>query len=50
MEMLPRELARLVRHSKRWIPELDTPDYPEPVVDLKESRQQALTEYGNLGS
>lgn len=39
-----------LRYVRRWIPELDTPDYPEPVVDLKESRQEALAEYGKLGS
>lgn len=32
----------------QWIPELATADYPEPVVDLKASRREALDAYGNL--
>jgi deoxyribodipyrimidine photo-lyase len=32
----------------QWIPELATPDYPEPVVDLKASRREALDAYGSL--
>ncbi|MFH5879687.1 cryptochrome/photolyase family protein [Arthrobacter sp. NA-172] len=36
------------RYVGRWIPEWGTPDYPEPVVDLKASRQEALDAYSNL--
>jgi deoxyribodipyrimidine photo-lyase len=30
---------------KKWIPELNTEDYPNPIVDHKEARERALTEY-----
>lgn len=29
----------------RWIPEFETPDYPEPVVSLSDSRARALADY-----
>ena len=48
-----RQLKRFdpnLRYVRRWISELDTADYPEPIVDLKESRQEALAEYGKLGA
>ncbi|MEN0084329.1 MAG: deoxyribodipyrimidine photo-lyase [Leifsonia sp.] len=32
-------------YVRRWVPEWDTEEYPEPVVDLKESRQAALAAY-----
>jgi deoxyribodipyrimidine photo-lyase len=32
-------------YQRRWIPELGTADYPEPIVDLKRSRQDALDAY-----
>ncbi|MET0161921.1 MAG: deoxyribodipyrimidine photo-lyase [Microbacteriaceae bacterium] len=32
-------------YLRQWIPELDTDEYPEPMVDLKESRQAALDAY-----
>jgi deoxyribodipyrimidine photo-lyase len=32
-------------YQRRWIPELDSDDYPEPIVDLKKSRQEALDAY-----
>ncbi|GAA4049214.1 deoxyribodipyrimidine photo-lyase [Arthrobacter methylotrophus] len=32
----------------QWITELGTPDYPEPVVDLKASRREALDAYSTL--
>lgn len=32
-------------YVRRWIPELGTADYPEPIVDLAESRRQALAAY-----
>lgn len=36
------------RYVGQWIPELSTADYPEPVVDLKASRREALDAYGSL--
>lgn len=32
-------------YQRRWVPELGTPDYPEPIVDLKASRAEALAHY-----
>ncbi|WP_165069794.1 cryptochrome/photolyase family protein [Marisediminicola senii] len=32
-------------YQRRWVPELDTPEYPEPIVDLKASRREALDAY-----
>ena len=33
------------RYLHRWIPELDTADYPEPIVDLAQTRRDALAAY-----
>ena len=33
------------RYIKRWVPEFGTDKYPEPIVDLAESRRQALAAY-----
>lgn len=35
-------------YVSRWVPERDTEDYPEPIIDLKESRQEALAHYEQL--
>lgn len=35
-------------YVRRWVPELDTEDYPEPVVDLKASREEALAHYQQI--
>lgn len=35
-------------YVRQWIPEVGTPAYPGPVVDLKASRQEALDAYGSL--
>lgn len=35
-------------YIRRWVPEWGTEDYPEPVVDLKESRQEALAHYDSI--
>lgn len=35
-------------YVRAWIPELETNDYPEPVVDLKESREEALAHYQQI--
>lgn len=32
-------------YIKQWIPEVDTAEYPAPLVDLKESRKRALQVY-----
>lgn len=32
-------------YIRRWIPEYGTPDYPAPIVDLKDSRREALDAY-----
>lgn len=34
-----------LEYQRRWIPELGTDGYPEPIVDLKASRQEALDAY-----
>ncbi|GAA2245240.1 DNA photolyase family protein [Herbiconiux moechotypicola] len=35
-------------YVKRWVPEFGTADYPEPMVDLKESRRAALDAYASI--
>ena len=32
-------------YVKRWVPELETDDYPAPIVDHKEARERALAAY-----
>jgi deoxyribodipyrimidine photo-lyase len=32
-------------YIKKWIPELTTDDYPQPIVDHKEARERCLLEY-----
>ncbi len=32
-------------YVRRWIPELDTPDYPPPIVDRKRERERAAERY-----
>ncbi len=32
-------------YIRRWVPEYGTPDYPEPIVDLQQSRKDALAAY-----
>lgn len=34
-----------LEYIKAWIPEFDTPDYPEPIIDYREARQRALAVY-----
>lgn len=36
-----------LKYIKKWIPEFDTKNYPEPIVDHKESRERALIIYKN---
>ena len=33
------------KYIRRWVPEFDSPEYPEPIVDLKQSRTEALAAY-----
>ena len=35
-------------YVRRWIPELNTPMYPEPMADVKESRKVALAAYDDV--
>jgi deoxyribodipyrimidine photo-lyase len=35
-------------YVRRWVPELGTPDYPEPVVDLAASRTAALAAHERM--
>lgn len=32
-------------YIRKWIPELDSPDYPQPIVDHKEAREKCLKVY-----
>ena len=34
-----------MEYIKRWLPELNTPDYPRPIVDYPYARQRALAVY-----
>jgi deoxyribodipyrimidine photo-lyase len=36
------------KYVARWVPEALLPSYPEPLVDLKESRQHALDAYASI--
>jgi deoxyribodipyrimidine photo-lyase len=33
------------RYVRRWIPELDTPDYPSPIVDHAAEREASLADF-----
>lgn len=35
-------------YIKKWIPEYGTPDYPDPIIDLKSSRARALEAYQEI--
>lgn len=35
-------------YIKRWVPEFGSDDYPDPVVDLKKSRQEALDAFEKI--
>ncbi|MCU1413284.1 MAG: photolyase [Microbacteriaceae bacterium] len=35
-------------YRRRWVPELGTDEYPEPIVDLKSSRAEALEAYEHM--
>jgi deoxyribodipyrimidine photo-lyase len=36
-------------YVRRWVPDVGTPDYPEPVVDHRSEREEALRRYGEIG-
>ncbi|CAN5490319.1 deoxyribodipyrimidine photo-lyase [soil metagenome] len=36
-------------YVRRWVAELGTPDYPEPIVDHRSEREEALRRYGEIG-
>ena len=36
------------KYVRLWVPEVLTPDYPEPVVDLQETRRAALDAYASI--
>lgn len=36
------------RYIRKWVPEVDSPEYPEPIVDLKQSRKDALAAYEHM--
>lgn len=35
-------------YVRRWVPEVDTDAYPEPIVDLKQTREAALAAYEHV--
>ncbi|ALE06487.1 deoxyribodipyrimidine photolyase [Arthrobacter sp. ERGS1:01] len=35
-------------YVNRWVPEWLTPEYPQPMVDLQETRREALDAYGSI--
>ena len=35
-------------YIRRWVPELDSGDYPEPIVDHARERKEALRRYGQI--
>jgi deoxyribodipyrimidine photo-lyase len=35
-------------YVRRWVPELDTPDYPRPIVRHEDARERALAGYASL--
>jgi len=35
-------------YVRRWVPEVDTDAYPEPIVDLKQTREAALAAYEHM--
>jgi deoxyribodipyrimidine photo-lyase len=37
-------------YIRQWVPEVDTDDYPEPIVDLRQSRADALAAFEHVKS
>ncbi|MDN4614962.1 deoxyribodipyrimidine photo-lyase [Leifsonia sp. F6_8S_P_1B] len=44
-ELQREKFDRQGDYVRRWVPEWDTPDYPEPIVDLAETRRAALAAF-----
>ncbi len=40
-----KKFDKEMAYIRKWIPELDTPDYPKPMVEHKFARERALTTY-----
>lgn len=40
-----KKFDRELKYIKKWVPELETLDYPEPIVDHKEARERCLKTY-----
>ena len=40
-----KKFDRELKYIKKWVPELETPNYPEPIVDHKEARERCLKVY-----
>ncbi|MGH2666284.1 cryptochrome/photolyase family protein [Flavobacterium sp.] len=40
-----KKFDKNLHYIKKWIPELETPDYPAPIVDHKEAREKCLKVY-----
>ena len=40
-----RKFDKDLKYIKKWVPELETPDYPKPMVDHKEARERCLQIY-----
>ncbi|MGZ5379870.1 MAG: FAD-binding domain-containing protein, partial [Mycobacterium sp.] len=35
-------------YVRRWVPEIDDDEYPDPIVDHKTERAEALRRYGKI--
>ncbi len=42
-----RKFDPQMRYVKRWVPELDSPSYPPPIIDHAMARQRALATYSS---
>ncbi|MEO8515246.1 MAG: deoxyribodipyrimidine photo-lyase [Flavobacterium sp.] len=40
-----KKFDKQLEYIKKWIPELETPDYPKPIVDHNEARERCLQTY-----
>ncbi|MCU1441610.1 MAG: deoxyribodipyrimidine photolyase [Rhodoglobus sp.] len=47
-ELQARKFDPAGRYVKRWVPELGTAEYPQPIVDLAASRREALEAYEHV--
>ncbi|MFZ1704806.1 MAG: deoxyribodipyrimidine photo-lyase [Saprospiraceae bacterium] len=44
-EIQLKKFDKNLSYVKKWVPEFDTPSYPQPIVDHKEAREKCLTTY-----